>query len=434
MTPERPFARTRPTIGFLPIGRLAGPDIQRNYELGRALIGQIEADVEECPMVWAEPDVLDQVERLRSREIDLLVIYVLHGMSAEQQVLAGVTCGAPVALWALNSDYSFSSCTSAIGALRERHIPAKMALATAGDESVLPDIAMWARAAFARAQLRRSRIGVLGGIFPNLPAAQYHRDILFEKLGPQVVHLTLAGLQATLDAVADESVDLAVERLRERFVVKVSDDLVRQAARFDLALGDLAASQRLAGFAIECHTETNLLFGINPCLSFAHREPRIAIGCEGDVEMAAHILMARWLTGADAYLGDIFSLTDGVLTLKHCGASCQMARGEDVAIAGLKAPATVGVDRTLAMCMPRLPDGRVTLMRLHGRETYRLHVAMGDVIGSEADGGTTVSVRLDEPGAFLREVCGNHYLLAYGDLRPALAVLAGWMELEITET
>ena len=434
MAEEMNHIRTRPKVGFLPIGRLGGAEMEQHYDLGRRLIERIDADVEECPVVWSEPDVLDQVARLRRLDIDLLVIYPLHGMSAEQQVLAGVKCGVPVALWALNSNYSFSSATSAAGALRERGYHVKMALGEAGDDSVLPDVELWARAAFARAQLQRSRIGVLGGIFPNLPAAQYHRDILYEKLGPQVVHLTLAEFQQVMESVTEDAAGAWAERLYERFDIPLSEKLLREAARFDLALGDLAAMHRLAGFAVECHTETNLLFGINPCLSFAHREPTIAIGCEGDVEMAAHILMVRWLTGADAYLGDIFSLRDGVLTLKHCGGSCRMARDADAKIAGLKAPATVGVDRTLVMCMPLLPDGRATLMRLHGREAYRLHVAMGDVIGSEAGEGTTVHVRLDEPAAFLEEVCGNHYLLAYGDLRGRLAVLAEWMGLEVMET
>lgn len=438
MTPEPYVERTRPKIGFLPIGRLQGPEMEEHADLGRELIEQIDVDVVACPTVWAEPDLLDEVARLRALDIDMLVVYVLHGMSAEQQVLGGVKCGVPVVLWALNSNYSFSSATSAIGALRERGCLPRMVLGQAGDMSVLPDIETWARAAFTRAQLGRSRIGVLGGIFPNLPAAQYHRDILFQRLGPQVVHLTLAGLRQALDDLDDEAagdtVNTAVEQLHESFDVLVSDDLLREAVRFDLALLHLADTHRLAGFAVECHTETNLLFGINPCLSFAHREPRVAIGCEGDVGMAAHILMVRWLTGEDAYLGDIFSLEDDVLALKHCGASCQMVGDGQVAIAGLKAPATVGVDRTLVMCMPQLQSGRATLMRLHGREAYRMHVAMGDVISSESGEGTSVRVRLDRPAEFLGEVCGNHYLLAYGDLRRRLAALAEWMGIQITET
>jgi len=434
MNPDTYLDRKRPKIGFLPIGRLAGDEIATHTKLGIDLIQQIDADVIPCPTIWEEPALLDEVARLRAQEIDMLVVYPLHGMSAEQQTLAGVQCGVPTVIWALNSNYSFSSATSAVGALRERGYRPKMALGQAGDASVLPDIELWARAAFAKAQLGRARIGALGNLFPNLPAAQYHRDILFSRLGPQVVHLTLAQLRKTLDELDEGATATAIERLHERFDVLVSDESLREAVRFDQALLKIAGAQRLAGFAVECHTETNLLFGINPCLSFAHAEPRLAIGCEGDVEAAAHILMTRWLTGADAYLGDIFSLENGVLALKHCGAGCQLAREGKVAIRGLKAPATVGVDRTLAMCMPELPDGRVTLMRLHGRESYKMHVAMGDVISSKAEDGTYVEIRLDRPAEFLGEVCGNHYLLAYGDLRRRLAALCEWMEIEITET
>lgn len=424
----------RPKIGFLPIGRLSSPEFGRDLDLGRELIGRLDADVIQCPRVWSEPDLLDQLELLRIESVDLLVLYVLHGMSAEQQVLAGARSGVPVALWALPTNYSFSSCTSAVGALRERGCPVKMTLAPAGDDRVLRDLTVWARAAFARAALQRSRIGTLGGIFPNLPAAQYHRDVLFEKLGPQIVHLPLAWLQHALRDLGDQVVHEAIADLRARFDVQVNDRLLGEAIRFDMALQRLAEEHRLSAFAIECHTETNLLFGINPCISYASRQSSFVIGCEGDAVMAIAMLMVRHLTGAESCLSDVFSLEGDILTLRHCGASCQMGGAGPVRIAGLKAPAAVGVDLTLAMCMPRVEVGRVTLLRLHGRAADHLHLAMGEVVGSEINDGTTIQVRLDAPQAFLGEVCGNHYLVAHGDLRPLVGVLAEWVEMIVTET
>jgi len=73
------------------------------------------------------------------------------------------------------------------------------------------------RTAFAIASLRRARMGTIGGIFPNLPAAQYHRDILAERFGPQIVHIPVAQFKAYLSRAQSEAgaTEAAVAALRE---------------------------------------------------------------------------------------------------------------------------------------------------------------------------------------------------------------------------
>ncbi len=73
-------------------------------------------------------------------------------------------------------------------------------------------------------------------------------------------------------------------------------------------------------------------------------------------------------------------------------------------------------------------------MRLHGQTCTQLHVAPGELIGSDTRERLIVQIRLDNPRSFLEQVCGNHYVVIYGDVRPHLRLLGEWLGLDITET
>ena len=433
---EGSLSRTRPRIGFLPIGRIGNDALQQDYEAGKTLVHRLEAEVVESPLVWDQTAVLDSVANLRASGIDILIQYVLHGMSAVQQTLAGVKCGVPVVLWALPSNYSFPSCASAVGDLRERGIRVRLLLAPSGDVSILQQLDLLARVAYTVVRLRNSRIGTLGGVFPNLSASHYHRDALAEKLGPETVHIPLVQLQRALSLVDANGrvVDEQVARLRSTYDVRTNDELLRNAARFELALQALVNEHSLTALAMECYTELVPLFGINPCLGFAKRDDSYLIACEGDVVAGTNMLMVRYLTGIDPFMGDIYSLQDGILSLVHGAApACLAANPESVVISEQAAPDSVGLKLQLAMCVPTFPLGEVTLSRLHGRACDRLDLTKGELVAQEAGERVKVYVRLSNPEGFLEHVSGNHYLLIPGDLRPHLKLLGEWLDLTVTE-
>ena len=426
----------RPRVGFLPIGRVQTNGLQDEYERGINLAHQLDADIVESPLVWSQPQVLDGLADLQAQGIDILVEYVLHGMSSPQQTLAGAKSTVPVVLWALPTNYSFPSAANAVGVLRERGRRVKMVVSDADPDSVLPQLNMMARVAFTLARLRESRIGTLGDVFPNLTAAQYHPDVLADRLGPQVVHITLAQFNTFLSALNenDPAIDEEIRRLRASFDVRVEDPLLRKAIRVHWALRDVVQEHRLTAVALECHTELTPLFGINPCFGFADDNRDYLISGEGDVVMGVNMLMLQLLTRKEPYLGDIYAVQDGVLTLIHCGTDCRSARREEVVIMEQTAPDTVGLKTKMAMCVPNLAPGEVTVTRLHGQAHNQLHVALGEIIETDTRERLAVHVRLRNPQAYLEHVCGNHYLVSYGDLRPQLRLLCEWLDIDITDT
>ncbi len=434
---QKYILRPKPRIGFLPIGCLKNKDLEQDYERGKKLIYQLDAEIVESPLVWEQPDVLANIAELQRADIDLLVQYVLHGMSAEQQTLVGVKTDVPTVLLALPTNYSFSSCASAFGALRERGCKVKLlSLSPGEEEDAVRDLIMIARVAYTMSELKRTRIGALGGIFPNLPADQYHRDIVADKLGPQIIHLPISVFQEFLKQRQNNDSGIAKEivKLRDKFKVEVDDSLLAKAICFHLALGDLADQKRLTAIALECHTELTPLFDINPCFGFADPNCTYLPICEGDVIRGINMLIVSFLTGGDSYIGDTIFVKDGVLTLAHCGSSCGLAKNGNVVIKEQLAPSHVVEGKRQAMCMPEISPGEVTLMRLHGQYLDQFHLALGKLTSTDMNGRLNVHIDLHNPCAFLKHICGNHYVIAKGDLRPQLTLLCDWSGIKITET
>ena len=91
----------------------------------------------------------------------------------------------------------------------------------------------------------------------------------------------------------------------------------------------------------------------------------------------------------------------------------------------------------------KVKTGRVTLCRLASRgDRYRLHVVTGEAVSPrpwEEAGWTppapqlpSLEVILDGPvDDFAQKVCGQHYILAYGDIRHQLASLCRLLGMEL---
>jgi L-fucose isomerase-like protein len=64
-----------------------------------------------------------------------------------------------------------------------------------------------------------------------------------------------------------------------------------------------------------------------------------------------------------------------------------------------------------------------------------LHVALGELQGSEQSPNLTARVKLaGDRWDFLEQCFGNHYVLAKGDIRSELALLCRWLKISLIET
>jgi len=195
----------------------------------------------------------------------------------------------------------------------------------------------------------------------------------------------------------------------------------------------VAVEQKIDGFATECWSGFPRELGLNPCMGFI--EDAYTLACEGDVMLCISLLLVRYLTGSSAYVGDLYDLDlGGILTLIHCGAPASLASNKGEIVLSKSQWAQERGFETIT-CRPLLENGPVTLFRFYGRESDKLHLAYGELLGSELSPNLTVRVKLNgNRWDFLEQCFGNHYIVVAGDIRSELKLLGKWLGITTFET
>jgi L-fucose isomerase-like protein len=349
---------------------------------------------------------------------------------------AAVATQAPCLIWPIQGRFALPSSTLAVGALREASRPVEHLYAPPGHPNATESARAITNAARALSRIRRSRIGVIGGLFPNLIAARYDPEIVSARLGVTLLPLPYDVIRAGMAQSAgrpDEARQAHQEMSRAYTVAPADETALAAGLNLHLALKRLAQAHKLDAFAAECWTGLPRELGLNPCLGFA--EDAYILACEGDVTLCVSLLMVQFLTGRRAYVGDLYDLDlEGVMTLIHCGAPASLARDRRAVVLGHSQVALERGYETVT-CRPMLAPGPVTVFRFYGRECDKLHLAMGELLSSDPSPSLAVKLRLaGSRWDFLKLCAGNHYVVIPGDIRPELNLLARWLDITIFET
>jgi L-fucose isomerase-like protein len=292
------------------------------------------------------------------------------------------------------------------------------------------------KAANAYSKIKKSRIGVIGDLFPNLVSCRYDPTLLNSRLGITLLPFSFESLRSTIRTFANQAqTPLA---LNKKIAGSCQFDPVNQDAldagiRLHMALKRMAAEHEIDGFATECWSGFPRELGMNPCLGFIEDDYELA--CEGDVMLCIALLIVRYLTGRRAFAGDLFDLTmEGLLTLIHCGAPASLCGKEDGVILAKSSQAQERGFETIT-CRPVLERGPVTLLRVNGMGCDKLHLAFGELVHCERSSNLAVQVKLiGNRWDFLDQCFGNHYLVAAGDIRDELKLLCKWLGISVFET
>jgi L-fucose isomerase-like protein len=344
----------------------------------------------------------------------------------------GRACPAPCLIWPIHGRFALPSSTLAAGALRDGGAPVELVFGPPDHPVALAMAGSLVRAATAWSRLRRSRIGVVGGLFPNLVSCRYDAETVSARLGPTVVPVAYEALRAGMRA--ESETEAAARAITATHSVAAADlEALAGGARLHLALKRAAREHQLDAIATECWTGLPRELGLNPCLGFV--EDAYTLACEGDVVLAVSLLIVRYLTGVRAYVGDLYDIDlEGRLTLVHCGGPASLAASRASVVLGKSELAHQRGFETIT-CRPSVPAGPVTLFRLYGPNYDQLHLALGEVTCSEQSPDLSVAVQLaGSRRDFLSQCFGNHYVVAPGDIRPELNWLAKWLGIHVSET
>ena len=419
----------------MPIGKVNTPDVKTDLDDASANLETLNMELVIEKPKYDETQIIQAASELKGKQIDLLVLLPLHGACAPLLVLAAEHSEAKTVIWALPVRYSLPTSASAIGALNDKTTRAALVFGPATDKKVTEQIELRARTNFAINSLKETRIGTLGGIFSLMTASYYDKNVLRARLGPDVVHIPVSDYRKVLTEIDEDEISKACQEIPKYIKIRVDNKLLTEAMKHHLALRKLARTRNLQAMTLECHSELIKEFGINPCLGFV--DTSYYVGCEGDVVMSAAALLTRYLTGRYVLMIDPFTIdSQGVMTMLHCGgpASCCEGLSETAVMKG-QSPSHVGRATPLAMCRPKLKVGeKVTLLRLYGSNIDKAHVALGEIVSCETK--TTLELRIRLAGGkdqFIRNICGNHYLVVLGDIRKDLTMFFASMSIDLVE-
>ena len=427
---------SKPVVISLPIGEFDSGPIKEEFGIIIEAFNQMGVEVVMTDPVSDKEGIQRFSQDISSRNFDLLLVITLRGASAQLIETVVRMSQSPCLVWPVQGRYALPSSTLAVGALKDSGIPVELHYAPPGHPVSLEKIRCMTKAARAYSRIKRSRIGIIGDLFPNLVSCHYDSQTVRSKIGVALLPISFAEVREALKLLSKDIE--AVEQLRDEIASSYSVDApdihtLDSGIKLHLALKRLALEHKVDGFAAECWTGFPQEIGVNPCLGFL--EDTYTLACEGDVMLCISLLIVRYLTGIYAYVGDLFDLDlDGVLTLIHCGAPASLASNKKEVVLGKSQLALERGFNTIT-CRPRLSGGLVTLFRFYGPGCDKMHVATGELESSELSPSLTVNIRLNgNRWDFLDQCFGNHYVVVAGDIRGELKVLCGWLGITIFET
>lgn len=384
-------------------------------------------------MTWWEPKQIPRLARsVKKDQVDLVVIFAA--------TFATVLCSTsivkhlkiPALIWAVPSRYALATSGLASSFLGDRGYRVRLTCHEPGDSTVRSEVETVARAARAYHQFRKNKIGIIGKRSPLMISLPYDLELLKRKLGVTTQPISLPTLDKALKSVSQKEIESTVSEFEQRFRVNVSREALSKAVRFQLAVRKIVAQNKLDGIALECWTNLFPKYGVNPCLG--HLDD-LAVGCEGDVVSLTGSLILKSINGITPFLTDILGVDqrDNSVTLAHCAAPISLAKDPNGVEIGER-PDQVRKGKT-AFVHVEFRNGPVTLVRFYGERFDKIHMTFGDLLSTSDYVGSlkmAVASKGNVPN-FLKNICGNHYLVTYGDVREELRLFGSWNGFEVKE-
>ncbi len=423
----------KPKVYVMPVGSTTSPDVLSDYEGMLNSLKKLNAELVFGSPLNDEVSIIQRAEEVRKVGFDAAVLLSLHGFTGHLHALFLDVLGLPAAIWTLPVRYSLPTAASAVGYLRERGLKVRLVHGPPTDVGVIRSIEQFVKVASVINKLSSVRVGVIGGIIPPMVASHYDRTILKDRFGVDVVRIPVNDVTKAYNEVSDDEVSNKFREVSSKYSVEAPEEGVKKALKFYLATRKLQESLRLDAVALECYTELFQTFNVNPCLGYVDD---VIVGCEGEVLNAVGLLIARWLSGREALISDPFSVSrDGVLTFMHCAAPASIAESQSkVHIMLSEPPSIIKFRIPVVHCRPEIPLTEVTIFRIYGKLIDKIHVVHGNVVSYDVGKALQINVRIDNPSGFIENVVGNHYVLAFGDIRDELKLVSDWLGMEYLET
>jgi len=290
------------------------------------------------------------------------------------------------------------------------------------------------RAAIARQQMRRSRIGLIGYASMSMYPGTFDHLMLSENIGPEVEHISTYTLVRRSEESAASDRQQVIDWIKGLAAV---DDAAVPAldtiAGMYLACSDIVRERYLDAINIKCQYELSQEYGCTACVPAALlAEDGVITGCEGDVLTSVSMMVLQYLSQSCTTYADVLDIRGKEILWSACGfAPFALASDPDKRrLRPFEHPGFKGV-----LCSYTLRPGRVTYARLAEKRCgYRMVAGTGTGMLSELRQGLFPALRMEldgEPGRFMDLQPSQHFAIVYGEWLDEIAHLCRMLDVEV---
>ena len=322
----------------------------------------------------------------------------------------------PVYLIAHSSDNSLPASLEILAKLKQDGKKGQIFyLESSTDSSGLDKIQSTVKFISVKDKLSKSKIGLIGEPSDWLIASSPKSKIITERWGPMVVTIDLNEVTTNLSRAALATTDNTNLKVKAENILEPSENEIVENENVYRSVKNIVEKHKLDSLSIRCFDlvldqKTTGCFAISQL-----NDDGIIAGCEGDLVSTIGMLVANKLTGKLVWMANPskINLDESTLTLAHCTVPRKMINAYNLR-SHFESGLGVGIEG-------KLPQGRVTLFRIGGKNMERLWTAEGEIVETTKDENlcrTQAKIKLDSSNKLeelLNDPLGNHLLMIYGD-------------------
>ena len=273
----------------------------------------------------------------------------------------------------------------------------------------------------ARKQLNGMKLGVIGAPSDWLIASDANRDAVREKLGIELVDISIDELVEAYNSISGDSDDWqklmnnnevhAFDKNAPKSLVKYRDG----AFKIYLAIDHLIKKYQLGGFTLRCFDLLTLLKNTG-CMALAMFNARgIPACCEGDVPALLTMTIGQALTGYTGFQANPsrIDVENNKIIFAHCTVPMNMVESYTYNT-HFESGIGIGIKGEFA-------KGKVTIAKVSG-DLERSWFCNADLIDNLSEPNlcrTQIVLRGDDfADYFLTSSIGNHHIIFHGDVKP----------------
>lgn len=324
--------------------------------------------------------------------------------------------GKPFLLLTSGKSNSLAASMEILSYLRQQGIGGE--IIHGSNEYVTRRIQLLERVAKARQALQGCRLGVIGQPSDWLISSHADSKVVRERLGIELVDISMAELQDIIDATPETDCDASLAIDQQTKMAMPGADRIHRA------LETLVQHHRLQGFTIRCFDLLSSHHNTG-CLALARLNAQgIVAGCEGDVPALLSMTIAQALLGVSGFQANParIDVEKGEMLLAHCTIPLNMVERYEL-LSHFESGIGVGIRGFVK-------EGPVTIFKVAG-DLSRYFVEEGTLVANQAAPGlcrTQLVIKLADAqrtNYFLQNPIGNHHIVVAGHHKQLFELLLG---------